>query len=109
MAYHPVVTPRTPRKKPPARGPLSRVPGGRVPDGGTPEGRPPKGGAPASRARHGAPKERPVGKPPNPTKPQLVRDVDGGALKNMFDIFPDLPRPPRPGRRRTLPKQRPLR
>jgi hypothetical protein len=51
-----------------------------------------------------APKERGVGKLPNPRKPKLVRDVGGGALKDMFELFPDLPRPSRPGRRRKASK-----
>ena len=67
---------------------------GRTPGGGAPEGRTPKGGAPKSRMTQ-APKVRPVGKPPNPRKPALVRDVGGGILKDMFQIFPDLPRPRR--------------
>jgi hypothetical protein len=37
---------------------------------------------------------------PNPKRPKLVRDVHGGALKDLFELFPDLPGPPRPGRRR---------
>jgi hypothetical protein len=32
---------------------------------------------------------------PNPRKPQLVRDVHGNELKDLFDFFPDLPRPVR--------------
>jgi len=39
---------------------------------------------------------------PNPTTPKLVRDVRGGALKDLFEIFPDLPRPPRPFVRRRI-------
>jgi len=51
------------------------------------------------------PRERGVGKPPNPRKPGLVRDVHGNELKDLFQLFPDLPRPPRraariPARRR---------
>jgi hypothetical protein len=42
------------------------------------------------------PEPRVLGKPPNPRRPQLVRDVRGGALKDLFEVFPDLPRPPRP-------------
>jgi hypothetical protein len=59
----------------------------------------PKGHPPAERATR-VPKARPPGKPPNPKKPKLVRDVGGGILKDMFAIFPDLPRPVRPHRRR---------
>jgi hypothetical protein len=53
---------------------------------------------PPQRVSH-APKERPAGKPPNPKKPLLVRDVHGGELKDLMQIFPDLPRPPRPAPR----------
>jgi len=76
---------------PPSRrkDPLSRPPGGGAP----------KNGAPKSRLRR-PPKERAVGKPPNPRMPAKVRDVHGGVLKDLFQLFPDLPRPPRPGRRR---------
>ncbi len=64
----------------------------------------PVGRAPKPRRDTGrAPKEHAVGKPPNPRKPALVRDVDGGDLKDMFAIFPDIPRPPRPGRQRKVP------
>jgi hypothetical protein len=42
-----------------------------------------------------APKEPGVGKPPNPRKPRLVRDVDGAGLNDLFVVFPDLPWPRR--------------
>ena len=42
-----------------------------------------------------APKERGIGSMPNPRKPQLVRDVHGNELMDLFQLFPDLPRPPR--------------
>ena len=42
-----------------------------------------------------APPERGVAKVPNPRKPQLVRDVHGNELMDLFALFPDLPRPPR--------------
>ena len=45
------------------------------------------------------PKEHAAGRPPNPRKPKLVRDVNGGALKDLFALFPDLPRPRRPAGR----------
>ena len=95
--------PRPSRKDPPRHRPLGRAPEGRAPDGGVPKGSPPK-----SAARI-APKERGVGKPPNPRKPMLVRDVHGGDLKDMFEIFPDIPRPPRPSRKRAAAKTRRLR
>jgi hypothetical protein len=42
-----------------------------------------------------APAERGIGKLPNPRKPKLVRDVHGNELRDLFQFFPDLPRPPR--------------
>jgi hypothetical protein len=61
------------------------------------------GGDPAGRtpAPHVArvPKPHAIGKPPNPRKPKLVRDVGGGPLMDLFAIFPDLPRPRRPAPR----------
>jgi hypothetical protein len=42
------------------------------------------------------PKAPPAGHVPNPKRPRLVRDVGGGYLKDLFALFPDLPRPPRP-------------
>jgi hypothetical protein len=53
---------------------------------------------PAPRIGH-APRQRRVGKVPNPRRPRLVRDVAGGTLKDLFAMFPDLPRPPRPAAR----------
>jgi hypothetical protein len=41
------------------------------------------------------PPERGIAAPPNPRRPQLVRDVHGNELMDLFDFFPDLPRPPR--------------
>jgi len=52
-----------------------------------------------------APRERGVAPPPNPRKPQLVRDVHGNELKDLFEFFPDLPRPMR--RRARIPMRRP--
>jgi hypothetical protein len=46
-----------------------------------------------------APGEHGVGAPPNPRKPRLVKDVHGGILKDLFQMFPDLPRPVRPAAR----------
>jgi hypothetical protein len=51
------------------------------------------------------PRERPAGRPPNPRRPRLVRDVHGGSFMDLFEIFPDLPRPRRPPRR--VPPRRP--
>lgn len=52
--------------------------------------------APAKPKPTRVPKPRAVGAVPNPRKPKLVRDVDGGDLKDMFSVFRDLPRPRRP-------------
>ena len=43
-----------------------------------------------------APKPHRVGSPPRPRRPELVRDVDGGSLLDLFRIFPDLPWPRHP-------------
>lgn len=64
--------------------------------------RPPGRGAvtPAPMPRPSPPpKPHLVGKPPNPRQPALVRDLTGGVLKDMFEVFPDLPRPARPAPR----------
>ena len=53
---------------------------------------PPRGNVPAPRASH-PPPEHQVGSPPNPRRPGLVRDVHGNELKDLFVLFPDLPRP----------------
>jgi hypothetical protein len=53
------------------------------------------------------PDQHPVGPPPNPRKPKLVRDVGGGVLGDLFELFPDLPRPRRP--RARVPLRRPRR
>jgi hypothetical protein len=57
-------------------------------------------GAPLAQARPvqpsaAAPRERGVAMRPNPRKPQIVPDVHGNELKDMFEFFPDLPRPVR--------------
>ena len=51
------------------------------------------------------PAPHPIGPPPNPRKPKLVRDVRGGVLRDLFELFPDLPRPPR-ARARVPPRRR---
>jgi hypothetical protein len=51
-----------------------------------------------------APRERGIASLPNPRRPQLVRDVHGNELKDLFEFFPDLPRPPR--RRAKIPTRR---
>lgn len=80
-----------PRERPPAKTPkpLQEVPR-------TPRGNPI---AQASVLRpHVSRPPRPhrVGAPPNPRRPPVVRDVHGGALLDMFQIFPELPWPRRP-------------
>ena len=47
-----------------------------------------------------------VSPPPNPRRPRLVLDVDGGGLRDLFAMFPDLPRP---SDRRTRPAPRAVR
>jgi hypothetical protein len=105
------------------RGPVTKTPP-RSPRGQPPPehrpGRPPRQhpiartpkGEPMAQARtpepiH-APKERGIGPPPNPRKPKLVRDVHGNELMDLFQLFPDLPRPPRraPKLRRRLARRR---
>ena len=53
------------------------------------------------------PPERPAGKPPNPRKPALVRDIGGNELRDLFALFPDLRRPPRPAPRLPVNRRRP--
>ncbi|MGE0447481.1 MAG: hypothetical protein AB7P99_19825 [Vicinamibacterales bacterium] len=65
---------------------------------------------PRQRPVAAPPPERPVGKPPHPRTPALVRDVGGNeppsrfalrrpSLGDLFALFRDLPRPPRPAAR----------
>jgi hypothetical protein len=83
----------SPAVQPPARG-ISR----------TPKGAPLAQPRPLE-ASSVAPRERGVGALPNPRKPRLVRDVHGNELMDLFQLFPDLPRPARrPGR---VPPRRP--
>jgi hypothetical protein len=42
-----------------------------------------------------APRQRPPVKVPNPRRPKVVRVVGGGELRDLFEVFPDLPGPPR--------------
>jgi hypothetical protein len=63
------------------------------------------GEAPAERATANSPRERGVGPPPNPRKPRLVPDIHGNELRDLFEFFPDLPRPRRPHGR--MPLRRP--
>jgi hypothetical protein len=98
-------------KKKPVRPPLAAAPRPHVPR------RPPQGRVPAPRSgvpiAHApstpqptrVPAQRPVGKVPNPRKPKLVRDVRGGGLNDLFEIFRDLPRPSRTARAPGPPKR----
>jgi len=75
---------------PPEHRPALRPPERAVPR--TPKGQPlaqPRPLEPGSAA----PRERGVGLLPNPRKPRLVRDVHGNELMDLFEFFPDLPRP----------------
>jgi hypothetical protein len=89
-------------KKRPRRSPLANAPPQRVP--GTPprHGRVPLSppidltAAPTAPQQTRAPRQRPVADVPNPRRPKAVRVVDGGELRDLFAVFPDLPRPLRP-------------
>jgi hypothetical protein len=76
-----------PRERKPAAAPPNRA----VPR--TPKGDPRAQARPPEPSR--PPMQRGVGRPPNPRKPKLVRDVHGNELRDLFQMFPDLPRPPR--------------
>jgi hypothetical protein len=79
------------------RGRLSRAPKlqrRRVGPEATPLGQPPR-----ERVVGQPPRERVVGQRPNPRKPRLVPDINGNELKDLFQMFPDLPRPWRPAPR----------
>jgi hypothetical protein len=81
-----VPPPRHATKVPPPR-PIAKTPGGD-----------PLSHAPLPHVGR-PPEEHSAGKPPNPRTPKLVRDLHGGPLKDLFRIFPDLPRPARPAPR----------
>jgi hypothetical protein len=87
-----------PPERAPARRPRER---GIAP---TPKGQPLAQARP-TQPTAAAPRERGVAPPPNPRKPQLVHDVHGNELMDLFQFFPDLPRPPR--RRARIPARRP--
>lgn len=65
---------------------------GAMPHNGAVTGRRP----PRQRPVAAPPPERPVGKAPHPRTPAPVRDVGGNDLRDLFALFRDLPRPPRP-------------
>ena len=89
-----------------SRNPLRQAPAGKVPSPRSAvkvpkqraQGQTPRAHTPSAHVGR-APTEHPAGKVPNPRKATLVRDVHGGDLKDLFVIFPDLPRPARPPRR----------
>jgi len=97
-------------KKVPRRSPLASVPAPHTP------GAPPKRGRVPSSPQidpvrnappiQSTPRQRPVAKVPSPRRPTIVRGKDSG-LRDLFEFFPDLPRPPRPAAR--SPKRRRLR
>ena len=64
------------------------------------------GEAPPERPAPASPRERGIGAPPNPRKPRLVPDVHGNELKDLFLMFPDLPRPARPAGRYAVRRRR---
>jgi hypothetical protein len=87
---------------PPEHQPTAHPPERAIPR--TPKGKPLAQARPMQPAAI-APRERGVGPLPNPRKPKLVRDVHGNELMDLFEFFPDLPRPRRkpvrlPARRR---------
>jgi hypothetical protein len=93
----------TPMRKPLIRRALGEAPPERVPPamaGARPVAAIPRGDpfaqTPRQRGASRAPKQRPLGKLPNPGKPAVVRDAKGGVQRDMFQIFPDLPRLARP-------------
>src|ERR1044071_5961543 len=52
------------------------------------------------------PPQRGVAALPNPRRPRVIRDVHGNELMDLFEFFPDLPRPAR--RRARLSVRRPV-
>ena len=65
------------------------------------------GAAPRSTMKpppHSPMKAPPAGEVPHPRRPRVVRDIHGNELMDLFEFFPDLPRPPRP--RTRLPPRR---
>jgi len=81
-----LVPPRELHTKPPGARPVSRLP----------KGTPPKG----------SPPQRPVAARPHPRTPAVVRDPSRGTFEDLFALFPDLPRAPRPAPRVRLARPR---
>ena len=73
---------------PPLR-PATKVPPPR------PIGKTPMEHAPSTHVAR-PPVEHPAGKPLNPRRLKPARDVHSGNLQDLFEFFPDLPRPARP-------------
>jgi hypothetical protein len=80
------------RKPPPRLVPPRDVP--TTPPGSRPTSQLPKGTLPK-----GSPPQRPVTARPHPRTPAFVRDSSRGTFEDLFAIFPDLPRAPRPAAR----------
>jgi hypothetical protein len=78
--------PRRATKLPPLR-PIGKTPGGD-----------PLAHAPLPHMAR-APEEHRAGKPPSPRMPKQARRVHGSSLNDLFQIFPDLPRPAHPAPR----------
>ena len=93
------MTKKVPRRSPLASAPRPRTPGGPPRRGRVPSSLPivPAGKAPPSHPTR-APRQRPVAKVPRPRRPTLSRARHGG-LCDLFEFFPDLPRPVRPASR----------
>ena len=98
------MTKKVPRRSPLASAPRPRTPGAPPRRARVPSSPPidPAGKAPPSHPTR-APRQRPVAKVPRPRRPTLVRATHGG-LCDLFECFPDLPRPVRPASR--APKRR---
>jgi hypothetical protein len=54
-------------------------------------------------------KAPPRGNVPKPRRPNVVPDIDGNELRDLFKVFPDLPRPVRPTSRIPLRRLRRVR
>jgi len=89
------MTKKLPRRSPLAAAPPPHAPGeppdGRVPS--SPSVHPVKNAPPIRSTR--APRQRGVAKVPHPRRPKVVR-ARSAALGDLFEVFPDLPRPRRP-------------
>lgn len=67
---------------------------------------PPPIAAPPTTLQTRTPRLRGVGEVPNPQRPKAaVRVAHGGELRDLFEVFPDLPRPSRPSKRTAKPSK----